>query len=309
MARMPDAQWVGEQSPGKLMKRWDIVCIHTMAFNNKNAPAHAAHFSTMADGRILQSRDTRFRSGANLDGNHRIIAIENEDHGPAFGSWNVKDGHAVPAFTAAQIEANAQICAWVNSVHGVPLVACPDSRSTSRGIAYHRQGIDGNWSGFAFTGRVSGGEVWTKSGGKVCPGDRRIAQIPAIIARAKQITPGQSTLTSTDWFDMATQAELEAALRNVLAERRIRLDWDGSDHSFYEALSFIHFNAADGSFIGDIPATSTRKNRRGTPTSAKEISAAVAGLNRVVKEAGREIGLTPDQIEALAAGVAAKMRP
>jgi hypothetical protein len=35
----------------------------------------------------------------------------------------------------------------------------------------------------------------------------------------------------------------------------------------------------------------------------------VAGLNRVVKGAGREIGLTPDQIEALAAGVAAKMRP
>jgi hypothetical protein len=106
-----------------------------------------------------------------------------------------------------------------------------------------------------------------------------------------------------------TPEEAKAAFREVLAERRIRLDWDGSDHSFYEALSFIHFNAADGSFVGDIPATSTRKNRRGTPTSAKEISAAVAGLNRVVKEAGREIGLTPEQIEALAASVAAKMRP
>jgi hypothetical protein len=35
----------------------------------------------------------------------------------------------------------------------------------------------------------------------------------------------------------------------------------------------------------------------------------VAGLNRVVKEAGREIGLTPEQIEALAASVAAKVRP
>jgi Lysozyme like domain len=109
--------------------------------------------------------------------------------------------------------------------------------------------------------------------------------------------------------DDITAEEAKAALREVLAERRIRLDWDGSDHSFYEALSFIHFNAADGSFVGDIPATSTRKNRRGTPTSAKEISAAVAGLNRVVKEAGREIGLTPEQIEALAASVAAKMRP
>jgi N-acetylmuramoyl-L-alanine amidase len=307
MARMPAAQWLGAHGPGKPMTRWDIVCIHTIG--GGTAPAHAAHFSTKADGGILQSRDTRFQSGANKVGNPRIIAIENEDLGPAFGKWKVKDGHAVPAFTAAQIEANAQICAWANRVHGVPLVACPDSRSTSRGIAYHRQGIDGNWSGYAFTGRISGGEVWTDSRGKVCPGDRRIAQIPAIIARAKQIASGQITPTATDWFDMATQAELEAALRSVLAEQRITLDWDGSKHSFYEALSFIHFNAADGSFIGDVPATSTRERRRGTPTSAKEISNAVAGLNTVVKEAGREIGLTPAQIDALAASVAAKMRP
>jgi hypothetical protein len=109
--------------------------------------------------------------------------------------------------------------------------------------------------------------------------------------------------------DDMTPEEAKAALREVLAERRIRLDWDGSDHSFYEALSFIHFNAADGSFVGDIPASSTRENRRGTPTSAKAISNAVAGLNKAVTEAGREIGLTPEQIDALAASVAVKVRP
>jgi hypothetical protein len=123
-----------------------------------------------------------------------------------------------------------------------------------------------------------------------------------------EVFPVFSTEPVAEEDDM-TPEEAKAALREVLAERRIRLDWDGSDHSFYEALSFIHFNAADGSFVGDIPASSIRENRRGTPTSAKAISNAVAGLNKAVTEAGREIGLTPEQIDALAASVAAKVRP
>ena len=82
MARMPGAVWMGEQSPQVQMDRYDIVCVHTIV---GYAPAHAAHFSTKADGTIIQSRDTAYRSAANLNGNHRVIAIENEDHGPAFG--------------------------------------------------------------------------------------------------------------------------------------------------------------------------------------------------------------------------------
>src|SRR5207253_4258987 len=127
---------------------------------------------TKVDGTILQSRDTAFRSGANLDGNHRVIAIENEDHGPAFPAWTGSD---VPALTDAQVEAIARILSWAHDEHGIPLQLCPDSRATSRGLAYHRQGIDGNFTG-PFTGRVVGGEVWTTSPGKVCPGDRRIVQ-------------------------------------------------------------------------------------------------------------------------------------
>jgi hypothetical protein len=227
MALMPGAEFLGPHGGGRLMDRWDIVCLHTIV---GFAPAHAAHFSTKADGRILQSRDTRFRSGANEDGNHRIIAIENEDHGPAFGVWDTDDGHAVPAFTAAQIEANAQICAWANRVHGVPLVACPNSRSTSRGIAYHRQGIKGNFSaanGFAFPGLVSGGEVWTTSPGKVCPGDRRIAQIATIIARAIQINEGDDDMPTPEqlWghviaFDTKAGTMLSEARTNAMLARQ-----------------------------------------------------------------------------------------
>jgi hypothetical protein len=185
------------------MERYDVVCLHTIV---GFAPAHAAHFSVAADGMIYQSRDTRFQSGANLDGNHRVIAIENEDHGPAFGRWNTDDGHAVPAFTDAQVEANAKILRWCHEVHGIPLELCPNSRAHSRGLAYHRQGIDGNFIDYIFDGRAHGGEVWTRSNGKVCPGDRRIAQRLDILRLAQ----------GKGWLDMATLDEVKQAVREVL---------------------------------------------------------------------------------------------
>ena len=171
MARMPGAVWLGEHSPRTPMSRYDVVCIHTIV---GYAPAHAAHFSTKADGTILQSRDTAYRSAANLEGNHRVIAIENEDA-----------GLDVP-LTDEQVDACAEILAWVHEEHGTPLQLCPDSRPDSRGLAYHRQGIDGNFAGYDFPGRVSGGEVWSSAFGKVCPRDKRIAQLPLILDRAQE---------------------------------------------------------------------------------------------------------------------------
>jgi hypothetical protein len=184
MARMPGADWLGEHSPGTPMTRWDVVCVHTIF---GYAPAHAAHFSVKADGTIQQSRDTAFRSAANLNGNHRVIAIENEDHGPAFGNWSGSD---VPPLTDAQVIANGRILAWAHREHGIPLKMCPNSRPTAKGLGYHRLGIDGNFGGYRFGGRVSGGEVWTSSYGKVCPGDNRIAQLPLILRTAQQIVRG-----------------------------------------------------------------------------------------------------------------------
>lgn len=205
MARMAQAAWLGEHSPRNRMDRYDVVCIHTIV---GFAPAHAAHFSTTADGKILQSRDTAFQSAANLEGNPRVIAVENEDHGPAFSRWlrrlaarAKRPGLVAPLFLAgvppltdAQVWACAQILAWAHDVHGIPLRLCPSSRPGSRGLAYHRQGIDGNFAGFRFPGRVPGGEVWSLSIGKVCPGDRRIAQRPEILALARRILEGDVML-------------------------------------------------------------------------------------------------------------------
>ena len=227
------------------MVRYDIVCIHTIV---GSAPAHAAHFSTHAGGQIDQSRDTDFRSGANLNGNHRIIAIENEDRGPTFGDWDTDDGHAVPAFTAAQIESIAQICAWVHETHAIPLVPCPDSKPGSSGIAYHRQGISGNFADYDFVGLVPGGEVWTKSPGKVCPGDRRIAQIPKIIARAKEIVEGDMQLTDKvklkPWqqklFTGATEISVGGLLADAAAQaRRNRRHLETLEDSVHELARLI----------------------------------------------------------------------
>lgn len=148
------------------MTAYDIVCIHTIV---GYPPAHQAHFSTGMDGAIFQSRDTIYQSAANYEGNHRIIAIENADMPPRW--TDVRD---LPDFSEAQVESIARILVWCHRTHGIPLVPCPDSRPGSRGIAYHRQGIDGNFAGYAYPGRVPGGEKWSLHFGKVCPTDRRI---------------------------------------------------------------------------------------------------------------------------------------
>lgn len=207
MARMPGAKWSGEHSPRNKMQRYDIVCIHTIV---GYAPAHAAHFSTSGGGTIWQSRNTKYRSAANLYGNHRVIAIENADHGAGFPYWNT-NGSDVPPFTDKQIEAIAKILAWAHKKHKIPLVLVPDSKPHRRGIAYHRLGCDPY--------RVSGGELWSNAYGKVCPGDKRIAQIPQIIARARQLAGLDSSTPTTpgkDWFDMATKKDLEDVVLKVL---------------------------------------------------------------------------------------------
>lgn len=176
MPKMSEAKWLGEH--GSLpMDRYDVVCVHTIVGHD---PALAAHFSTGNEGLISQARDTKFQSAANWQGNHRVIAIENEDTPPGWS--NDLD------FTKPQIKAIAEIIVWCYKTHGIPIVPCPDSRPGSRGVAYHRQGIDGNFGSFEYGGRIPGGEVWSKAYGKMCPGDRRIKTLlEVIIPMAKKM--------------------------------------------------------------------------------------------------------------------------
>ena len=223
MARMPGATWLGEHSPRRPMDRYDVVCVHTLV---GYAPAHAAHFSVKADGTIMQSRDTRYQSAANLDGNPRVIAIENEDHGPRFGGTP-----RLPAWvplTPEQVDANARILAWAHQEHGIPLKLCPNSRANSRGLGYHRQGIDGNFAGYRFPGRVSGGERWTEHFGKVCPTDARIAQLPDILAAAQRLVNGDDDMAYTDWPEQDRKALVADVVEGLLAAEIPNRNPDGS---------------------------------------------------------------------------------
>lgn len=209
MARYPGAAWkpLGpDWASQPRMRAFDIVCIHTMVgglegtdaqFRVTNGPGFSgleSHFGTDANGRVYQWQDTDYQAEANGNGNWHIISIENADWGAPFPTWGGSD---VPAFTDAQIEAIAQICAWAHLTHGIPLELIPDSKPGRRGIAPHRWGVPG------FV--VAGGELWSTVNRKACPGDRRIAQLPQIIARAIQIVNGEDDmpLTQTDLDNIA----------------------------------------------------------------------------------------------------------
>jgi hypothetical protein len=186
------------------MQAHDIFCIHTMVgslagtrnmFNGGGFSGTESHFGTGGNGEpVEQWQDLMYTADANLDGKYRVISVENADIGPGFTAWNTNDGGAVPAFTPKQLEQLAQLMAdtckpsahancpssWACHKDGIPLSLIPDSKPGRRGIGYHAQGVSG-------VGLVAGGERWSTSVGKVCPGKRRIAQIPGIIARAKEI--------------------------------------------------------------------------------------------------------------------------
>ena len=116
------------------------------------------------------------------DGNGHRLGIETEDDKPQTaaqanaGTW-----------TLQQCERIADLIAWGNLLHGIPIREMRTSRRTDTGVGYHRLGVP------SIAGGQDGwpdGEVWTAVPGKPCPGDRRIAQVPAIVARAAVIADG-----------------------------------------------------------------------------------------------------------------------
>lgn len=214
MARMPGAIWrplAANWASQPRMKAYDIFCLHTMVgsldgtdgyfrASAANGPGYAgteSHFGTGPDGTIYQWQDTDFQAEANGNGNWHVISSENADMGAPFGPWS---GSNVPALTPQQVEANARIAAWLYQTHGIPLEQIPDARPGRRGVGVHRLGVPGYM--------VAGAEQWSTSRGKACPGDRRIAQVPQIIARARQIAGGAPSQQEDDmpsvkefWYD------------------------------------------------------------------------------------------------------------
>jgi hypothetical protein len=205
----------------------DIIGLHTMVgtlpgtdalFRRGGYAGTFSHFGMDAAGAVWQWQDTRYRAAANYAGNHRIISVETADHGPPFAPWTGED---VPAWTAEQVEALARLVAFLCTAHDIPCELIPDSRAGRRGVGYHRQGIDGAYPDH----RVPDGEVWSTLRGKVCPGARRIAQIPRVIARARELLqqegdamplPTDRTLTDRD-LQTVRDATWQAPIDDVTA--------------------------------------------------------------------------------------------
>jgi hypothetical protein len=152
MSRCPLAAWkpLGDDPTHQpLMSKYDLVIIHTMVgtlagtdamFRAQGYVGVESHFGTgYVGGKCVayQWCDTARTADANLDGNPRAISIENADTASPYPAWK---GSEVPPFTDDQCELIAQITAWACKTHGIPAKLAPDSRPTSRGIAWHRQG-------------------------------------------------------------------------------------------------------------------------------------------------------------------------
>lgn len=238
-----------------LMRAHDIVCAHTMVgyLSSTDVMFHANGFGgteshygvggawgsdvrAKLDGAVYQWQDRAHTADANLYGNSRVISIETADNAPPLAK-NIKP------WTEAQLAALVDLIAWECSVAAhagcpsswschkgsvwsgvevaIPPVLIPDTRPSRRGLATHRQGVTpaggvGTLKGY----RVSGGEEWSTSRGKECPGDARAKQfeevvIPRVQAKIKAGSP------NTQKEDDVTEKELTAAIVKVLTTEKI----------------------------------------------------------------------------------------
>jgi len=162
--------------------RTDAIVLHVTAserdsqhswFNNPRAQA-SCHLHVALDGTVEQYVDLDKIAWTSGAGNARTIGIETAGLGS--GEW-----------TPEQLDALTSALAWLCDRYDVPAVVMDSSGADERGIGWHRLGIKGNFPDLpsilaGYTQR-GGGELWSSSAGKVCPGDDRIRQIPALVER------------------------------------------------------------------------------------------------------------------------------
>ena len=210
------------------------------------------HFFVNAAGKAEQYIDTDFCASACLEGNHNCIAVESWDGHP---DW---PGDEVPDWTPEQEEWLVELAAWCHQVHGIPVERLPSSAPGEAGIGWHRMGIDGDFPAGLLAGRAAGGEHWSSSGGKVCPGDNKIRGIvERIIPRAQQLVNGddmpgfEDKIPGTDGKTLGDA--LRAALQTREALKAFRENLAERDRTAREELLAV---------IDALPDAATRKDVR-----------------------------------------------
>jgi hypothetical protein len=214
------------------MARHDIICLHTMVgyltstetmFKKDGYTGVESHFGVGGiwgsdkghdlDGVVYQWQDLTYRADANLDGNHRLISIETADNAP-------RSAADIEPWTAKQCTAIIKLVAALCRRYDIPAKLVPDSKSTRRGIGYHRQGIN-PW-------RVSGGELWSSAQGKECPGDRRIAQLRSVIIPGVQRVLAGKPIEEDDGVAWSDQHKLTESDAKIYGEKEGSLRPEGA---------------------------------------------------------------------------------
>ncbi len=117
----------------------------------------SSHFVHGLDGEKAQMLDTAVTAWTQGAGNGHWVSVENA-------------GFYTNQFTPAQIEANAQLFAWLMLTHGVPATLADNP--AGRGLGWHGMG----------------GVAWGNH--PLCPGPANVALRSTILARAVQIAGG-----------------------------------------------------------------------------------------------------------------------
>ena len=134
-----------------------------------------AHFYNPRSARIRQHQTLNRQAAADLNGNGTTISVEHQ-------------GMPGDSMTNSQLEELAKVFAWAHVFSGVPnRIATVDN---TRGLAWHRLGIDGNFGTYNPNDRKTWcrkqtGAVWSSAFGKTCPTNNFINQIPEVYRRAQ----------------------------------------------------------------------------------------------------------------------------
>lgn len=222
MAMMPGAKnrLLANQARQGRMKSYQGVCLHTMVgtlagtdsmFQKNGTVGTESHFGVGEEGEIYQWVDTKYTADANYLGSGHVISIETADYGGSFGRWNTS-GDNVPYWNTKQIVAIVKIIVWACKTHDIPIQKMKTVRD--RGIGYHAMGVPGNELPNSLRGTRY---QWSKFPGKVCPGKKRISQVPEIVRLAKN---GTTTLTPAKkgLFDMALKANADRTEKRPVAK-------------------------------------------------------------------------------------------
>ena len=140
-------------------------------FNNPKAYA-SSHLYVRRDGTIEQYIDLDLISWANGAGNSRSVTVETQ--GMAGGAW-----------TKEQVASLAAIARFVGDHYKVPMQVMGNSKRSTHGVGYHLLGVPANAAQKRRGVSQTGGELWSSSVGKICPGPSRVPQIPGIVNLAK----------------------------------------------------------------------------------------------------------------------------